>query len=97
MATEVPLMNPLTHKFTGEKLSVVEASQYIACLEQRVADLEGELARHQIEVDDFYRADQHCVCKICSKTYGEHPYGGQILSDRSMILHRLCNGELVKL
>lgn len=84
-------------KFTQERLSSLEASRYIACLERRVADLRGELERREIDVDDFRRADQNCICPQCQKTYDEHPYGGPILHDRSMILRRLCDGSLVKL
>lgn len=82
---------------TGESMDEWEASKYIACLERRIADLEGELQRRGLDVDDFRRADQNAVCQDCGKTFGEHPYGGPITYDRSMILRRLCNGELVKL
>lgn len=93
----VELLND-QRKRTGEILTDWEAALYIACLERRVQDLVGELDRRGLgqEVDGFRRADKNCLCS-CGKTYGEHPYGGPILYDRSMILHRLCDGSLVKL
>lgn len=82
---------------TGEVLDDWEAAKYIACLHQRIADLEGEFSRRAISADDYRRADQNCVCPDCNKLYIDHPYGGPIVYDRSMILHRLCSGDLVKL
>ena len=92
----IPILNE-QGKFTGEELSELEAAKYIATLLCRVADLEGEINRRRIEVDDFRRADQNCICSECGKTYRDHPYGGAIGYDRSLFCHRLCNGDLVKL
>lgn len=83
---------------TGETLDDWEAAKLIACLLQRVNDLEGEMLRRGFdEQTSYYRADQHCVCVSCGKYYRDHPYGGPLTYERSLILHRLCNGELVKL
>ena len=55
---------------------------------------------------DFRRADQHCVCKQCGEEYWKHPYDTRYPIAESMwvhadrpeyILHRLCDGSLVKL
>ncbi len=92
----VPILNE-QGKFTGEELSELDASKYIAALRCRVADLEGELKRRKIDVDDFRRADQNCICSECGKAYRDHPYGGAIGYERSLFCHRLCNGDLVKL
>jgi hypothetical protein len=81
---------------TGVKIDPWEASKYIAALNRRVKDLEGEFIRRGIDVDDMRRADQNCVC-TCGRRYGDHPYGGPIGVDRDLFLHRLCDGSLVKL
>lgn len=92
----VPMLNQ-QGKFTGEELSELEAAKYISTLERRVADLEGELKRRGIDVDDFRRADQNCICSDCKKPYRDHPYGGAIGYERNQFCRRLCNGDLVKL
>ena len=92
----VPILNK-QGKFTGKELSELEAAKYISTLERRVADLEGELKRRKIDVDDFIRADQNCICSECGKAYRDHPYGGAIGYERDLFCHRLCNGDLVKL
>lgn len=82
---------------TGEVISDSEAAEFIACQQRRIADLEEQLQRNNLSVDGWRRADQNCICEPCGKTYLDHPYGGPILHDRTMILHRLCDGSLVKL
>ena len=92
----VPILNE-QGKFTGKDLSELDAAKYISTLERRVSDLEGELKRRNIDVDDFRRADQNCICSECGKVYRDHPYGGAIGYENSLFCHRLCNGDLVKL
>lgn len=48
-------------------------------------------------VVDFYRADGNMVCAGCGLTYWRHPveeFAG--MPDNPLVLHRLCNGDLVK-
>ena len=49
----------------------------------------------------FYRASGECICETCGKTYYRHPMGGPFTEsmgyERRQWLHRLCNGDLVKL
>ena len=44
----------------------------------------------------FYRAAGECICETCGKTYSRHPMDGPLF-DGHQWLHRLCNGDLVKL
>lgn len=46
----------------------------------------------------MFRADQNCICPICSKRYGDHPYAKEAIDfeDRPF-LHVLCDGSIVKL
>lgn len=44
------------------------------------------------------RASHLVQCTTCQKTYGDHPLAYEHLSnDGQPYLHRLCNGDLVKL
>ncbi len=45
---------------------------------------------------EFIRADGRCLCKSCGLTYYRHPMAGPKAYDGSQILHRLCDGTLVK-
>lgn len=49
---------------------------------------------------DFYRASGECLCE-CGLPYRKHPYDGPFSSqmgfESHQWLHRLCNGDLVKL
>lgn len=58
--------------------------------------------RSRQEFDDsrVYRADHLCQCKVCGREYWCHPEAREphLLSyDGEPYLHRLCNGDLVKL
>jgi hypothetical protein len=75
----------------------IEPRNYTEVLQQRIRDLEGEVQRRGLNFDDFRRADTNCLCATCGKRYGQHPYGGPLTYDHTLILHRLCNGDLVKL
>lgn len=45
---------------------------------------------------DFYRADGRCLCPVCNKEYYKHPFSEHQGWD-GPYLHKLCNGDLVKL
>lgn len=56
--------------------------------------------------DTFYRAAGGCLCPVCGREYRAHPYATEYPIAPSMwlhpdrpeyVLHRLCNGDLVKL
>jgi hypothetical protein len=44
----------------------------------------------------FVRASGDCVCDVCGKSYYQHPMAGPLFEGRQW-LHRVCNGDLVKL
>lgn len=67
---------------------------------------EGELARLYMKdhgvgaalAHQVYRAAGDSVCQACEKRYGNHPYERSLLSNDGLpFIHRLCNGDLVKL
>ena len=45
---------------------------------------------------DFYRAAGACLCEQCGEEYRKHPNDGPFFEGYQW-LHRLCNGDLVKL
>lgn len=53
---------------------------------------------------DFIRASGDCVCRVCNKTYRNHPYDEKILSGIAdwdgkfrPFLRIICDGTRVKL
>jgi hypothetical protein len=58
-------------------------------------DTEKEL---QDRIDKSYRSNGDMVCSICKKKYIDHPMEKDILGyNEEPYLHKLCNGDLVKL
>lgn len=49
------------------------------------------------ESEGFHRASGECRCESCGKKYWVHPMDGPDSFDGNKFLHRLCNGDLVKL
>jgi hypothetical protein len=47
---------------------------------------------------EIYRADGDMVCNQCQHTYYQHPLDREIRDDHDQpFIHRLCNGDRVKL
>ena len=44
-----------------------------------------------------YRAHQDCLCTVCGKKYIDHPFSHHTDWMGQKYLHKLCNGDLVKL
>jgi hypothetical protein len=68
------------------------------------AQLDGIAHRREAMVigEEYHRASGHVICDSCRKTYREHPveeFDGSTrdLADSPLVLHRLCDGSLVKL
>jgi len=51
----------------------------------------------QYEYVDFYRASKSCLCSLCGKEYQDHPFSNHRDWLGEKYLHRLCNGDHVKL
>lgn len=46
----------------------------------------------------YYRADGNMICQPCGQEYFRHPYEASVVGyDELPFLHRICNGDLVKL
>jgi hypothetical protein len=63
------------------------------------ADVIVYRSREDIDHDRTYRASGTCVCAICGREYRHHPVAtdAHLIGWMGPFLHRLCNGELVKL
>lgn len=57
-----------------------------------------QLAGETTRGPKFRRASGEVVCRVCNKTYYKHPFAMEHLDYQDEpFLHRLCNGDLVKL
>lgn len=57
-------------------------------------------SREHFDLEWTYRAHMACLCDICGKEYIDHPRAKEpwnLSFTGEPFLHRLCNGELVKL
>lgn len=59
-----------------------------------------------MEYPAFFRAEGTCKCPVCGRLYEEHPFDKRFPIPQEMwvsatrpeyVLHKLCNGDLVKL
>lgn len=57
-------------------------------------------SREEFDNEQCYRAHHESLCPVCGRFYIAHPYATEAWNlsfTRQPFLHRLCNGELVKL
>lgn len=67
------------------------------CLGDGMLGMKCEAPTHAVEVE-FYRASGDMLCVTCGKTYYDHPLDQEIRDyNNEPFLHRICNGDLVKL
>lgn len=57
-------------------------------------------SQEEFDLEWTYRAHHECECPVCGRFYIDHAYAREphnLSFTGEPFLHRLCNGELVKL